>query len=283
MKSYVEFNAEMRKKCKSAVEKQFYKDMNNFIYGKTLESVRGRHNIELVINEERLDKIIAQPTVQTWRTFTENLVAVKRAKEVVNLDKPVFLGFTILEMAKQIMYDFHYNYIKPKYGKNARLLFTDTDSLCYAIETENIYKDMLEDKHMYDLSEFPEDHMCYNTENKKKLGVMKDETKANRILEFVGLKAKMYSILLENGEEIKRAKGVGRQAIQSDITHQDYKDTLFNELALLHSFKTIRSKNHQISTLNIHKRSLNCYDDKRYLLDSTTSLPYGHKDIINKT
>ena len=127
------------------------------------------------------------------------------------MNKPVYLGACILDLSKTIMYDFHYNYIKPMYGDNARLLFTDTDSLMYEIETEDFYKDISEDvKNRFDTSDYPDNHPsgiptgC----NKKVLGMFKDEATGKCIKEFVGLGAKLYSYKMFEGEESKKCKGI---------------------------------------------------------------------------
>jgi hypothetical protein len=100
-------------------------------------------------------------------------------KQRLYLNRPIYVGFTILDVAKTLMYDFHYNYIKKKYGQCPKLLFTHTDIICYNISTENIYEDMMRDKHLFDTSEYDQEHTLYSTENQKVLGKMKDETHGN--------------------------------------------------------------------------------------------------------
>ena len=121
-------------------------------------------------------------------------------KQRLYLNRPIHVGFSILDLSKTLMYDFHYNYMKTKYGPNAQLLFTDTDSLCYSIYTEDVYQDMMKHQHLFDTSEYDPDHPLYSTENKKVLGKMKDETHGIPIQEFVGLKSKMYSMIYEEDE-----------------------------------------------------------------------------------
>src|SRR5207253_3654947 len=127
--------------------------MNNSVFGKTMENVRKRKNFRLICDENKLEKYISKPTFRSGVIFNENLVGVHYVQEKLKLNKPIYVGFSILDISKTLMYDFHYNFIKNKYGDRARLLFTDTDSLCYELETKNMYKDMYDNKEMFDLSD----------------------------------------------------------------------------------------------------------------------------------
>ena len=144
-------------------------------------------------------------------------------------EKPVYVGAAILDLAKCFMYDFHYNYIKPKYGDKAQLLMTDTDSLIYEIKTDDFYKDIEDDiPSRFDTSAYPADHQGIKLRvNKKVIGMMKDETAGDEIIEFIGLRSKLYSYITENEEKVKICKGIKKQVVKDTITHQDYKDCLF--------------------------------------------------------
>jgi hypothetical protein len=177
------------------------------------------------------------------------------------------------------MYDFHYNYIKNRYGDGAKLLFTDTDSICYEIKTDDIYEDMYKDKELFDLSNFPKDSKYFDGKNEKVIGKFKSETKMVPIEEFVGLRAKMYSIKTKNNES-KRAKGIKRNVVRNNIVHNDYKDTLFDSGRSHIAMNTIRSDKHIIKSYKLNKIGLSCYDDKRYILDNgCDTLAYGHYKI----
>ena len=155
LKSYIDFNTEMRKDAKYSFEKDFFKLMNNSVFGKTMENLRKRTNIELVTNEKRLLKLTAKPTYVTSKIFDENLVGVHTKKERLLLDKPSYVGTCILDLSKALMYDFHYIYIRKKYT-DCQLLFTDTDSLFYHIKTErDVYEDFWLDKNLFDNSDYP--------------------------------------------------------------------------------------------------------------------------------
>ena len=186
----------------------------------------------------------------------------------------------ILDLSKTLMCDFHYNYIKKKYNDRAKLLFTDTDSLTYEIEAEDVYKDFWADKDMFDNSDYPESSPYYYNANKKIIGKFKDEACGIPITEFVSLKSKMYSYIKDNEKGEKTAKGIKKNIIKNNIKHEDYKRTLINEEQMHHKMKTIRSNKHQVCSYEINKVSLSCFDDKRYIHDNgTSSYAYGHYKI----
>ena len=135
------------------------------------------------------------------------------------LNKPVYVGFSILELSKLLI---HYDYVLKTF--NAKLLFTDTDSLVYEIKDGNVYDQSFKYKHLFDFSEYPKDSVCYDSLNKKVLGKMKDELNESKIVEFVGLKCKMYSLISEDDKEVNKAKGVNKK-----LRHNEYLDVLFNK------------------------------------------------------
>ena len=150
---------------------------------------------------------MAKPTFHRFKIFNEGLVGVQLLQVDLMLNKPIQVGFLILDLSKTLMYKSHYDYIKEKYPK-AKLLFTDTDSLCYDIPTEDIYKDMEQDAHLFDTSDYPKEHFLHSTVNKKVLGKMKDETAGVPIEEFVGLRPKMYSLMYGGGNEKRTPKAL---------------------------------------------------------------------------
>ena len=135
LNQYIDFNTEKRKHANNSFEKDFFKLMNNSVFGKTMENLCKRVHVRLVTNEKKLDKINLKPTYVSSKIFNKNLVAVHKIKEMLTLDRPAYVGMCILDLSKTLMYDFHHNYIKKKYNDRAKLLFTDTDSLTYEIET----------------------------------------------------------------------------------------------------------------------------------------------------
>ena len=283
LKQYIDFNTEKRKNAKNDFEKDFFKLMNNSVFGKTMENIRKRVDVRLVTDENKLLKLASKPTYVSSKIFNENLVAVHKIKETLTLNRPAYVGMCILDLSKTLMYDFHYNYIKDKYGDKARLLFTDTDSLTYEIEAKDVYQDFWNDRDKFDNSDYQEDSKYFYNKNKKVIGKFKDEAAGVPICEFVGLRSKMYSYIKDNNKGGKTAKGIKKNIIKKDITHEDYKDTLFNNREMYHKMKTIRSQNHELGSYEINKVSLSCFDDKRYIHDDgKTSYAYGHKNIKQK-
>ena len=284
MKPYIELNTKLRAKAKNNFEKDFYKLMNNSVFGKTMENIRNRVNVKLVNTEEKLKKLIAKPNLKgPPKIFSENLVSVHMKKTSLTMIKPVYLGMCILDLSKTIMYDFHYNYIKLKYGNKAKLLFTDTDSLMYLIETKDFFKDISEDiKDRFDTSDYPENHPSGIPTgiNKKVLGMFKDEAAGKNIKEFVGLRAKLYSYKMDEGGESKKCKGVKKQVVESSISHEDYKTCLRTGKEQLRKQNILRSYEHEVYTEEVNKVALSALDDKRYILsDGVHTLAWGHYKI----
>ena len=228
LKTCIDFNTQKRTVEESSFEKDFFKLMNNSVFRKTIENLRKRVNVTLINNPEKLLKHASKPTFISCKIFNENLVAVHKFKKTLTLNRPAYVGMCILDISKTLMYDFHYNYIKEKYGSNAKLLFTDTDSLIYNIRTEDIYKDFWADKDKFDFSDYNKNSGFYDRTNKKVIGKMKDETKGVPIVEFVKLSSKMYSYVQNNEITCKKAKGIKKNIVKNVIKHEDYKKILFN-------------------------------------------------------
>ena len=280
LKQYIDFNTQKRTHAKNSFEKDFFKLMNNSVFGKTMENIRKRVDVRLVTSKEKLLKLSSKPTYVSSKIFNENLVAVHKIKETLTMNRPAYIGMCILDLSKTLMYDFHYNYIKHKYGNKAKLLFTDTDSLTYEIETNNAYKDFFKDKSKFDNSDYPENSPYFNETNKKVLGKFKDEASGVPIIEFVGLRSKMYSYMKDNDKDVKTAKGIKKIIITKNIKHEDCKEVLFNNKQMHHTIKTIRSNNHQLGSFELNKISLSCFDDKRFIhQNGITSYAYGHYKI----
>ena len=202
LKHYIDFNTDKRKHAKNPFEKDFFKLMNNSVFGKTIESLRKRLNVKLVTEYKKLDKLTSKPTYVSSKIYNENLMTVRKIKEALTLNRPAYVGMCILDLSKTLVYDFHYNCIKKKHGDRAKLLFTDTDSLTYEIEAEDVYKNFSNDKDVFDNSDYPENSPYYCNANKV-IGKFKDEACGVPITEFVGLKSKMYSLTLKIMKEVE--------------------------------------------------------------------------------
>ena len=284
LKPYIELNTQLRSKAKSDFEKDFFKLMNNSVFGKTMEDVRKRVNIKLITNLKTYQKHVAKISYKRSEVFVNNeekedyLVGLEAKQLTIKLDKPIYTGFTVLELSKELMYDFHYNHMMKKYGpEKAKLLFTDTDSLTYHITTPDVYQDMMQDQHLYDTSNYTQDNPLYSTQNKKVIGKFKDETGGHPIKEWIGLRPKMYTLKLDNEQEKKTGKGIKKSVLKKEIKHDDYRNCLFNQQEYSHSMKTFRSQQHELYTVSQHKKSLSPFDDKRYILqDGFTTRAHGH-------
>ena len=240
-------NTKLRTAAVNEFEKDFFKLMNNSVFGKTMENIGNRVDIKLVNDKKQAEKLSVKPNFYHCNIFSEELVAVHMKKTKLVFNKPVYLGMCILDLSKTLMYDFHYNYIKPKYGDKAKLLFTDTDSLMYEIETEDFYKDISADvKRRFDTSDYHPNHPSGIPSgfNKKVIGMFKDEVGGKVIDEFVGLRAKSYSYKMFEGEESKKCKGVKRSVVKKSIAHEDYEKCLFTGKEQLRKMNIIRSHRH---------------------------------------
>ena len=177
------------------------------------------------------------------------------------------------------MADFHYNFIKKNYGHQVSLCMTDTDSFVYHFEGVNPYEMMRDHLEQFDTSDYPTNHPLHSNKNKKKLYKMKDEMNGVPISEFCGLRSKMYSLQYGDKEK-KTAKGIAYYVTRKHLTHEMYKQTLFNTTMTLSSMNSIRCIDHRLQTQTITKISLCPFDNKRYVLnDGVTTLAFGHFSI----
>ena len=281
LKPYIDLNTDLRAKAQNDFEKDFFKLMNNSVFGKTMENIRNRVDIRLVTRVSQAKKLTCKPNYQHHTIFSKKLAAVHMKKVSLKFNKPVYLGMSILDLSKTLMYDFNYNYIKPKYGDSAKLLFTDTDSLAYEIQTEDFYRDISSDVELrFDTSNYPKDHPSgiLTGVNKKVIGMFKDEASGKQIAEFVGLRAKLYSYRVEDSYEEKKCKGVKKAVIKKTITFNDYKDCLFNNKPSMRKMNVIRSHLHTMYTETVNKIALSPFDDKRLIRkDNIHTFAYGYK------
>jgi hypothetical protein len=245
MKPFIDFNTAKRIEAMTEFARSFFKLVNNSCFGKTIENLRKRVNVKLITCPIRFKKHVAKPTFKKFTIVNEDLVLVEMARAKLTMNKPIYIGYTVLELSKALMYDFHYNQIASRYKDNARLLFTDTDSLCYKIITQDVYADMSQNLDMYDTSNYSPDHKIYSPKNSKVLGKFKDECGGKPPLEFVGLRAKMYSLLESpNSKPKMTAKGVQRSFVSKHVRHEMFLKTLHNKSPTMAKFCSVRSFNH---------------------------------------
>lgn len=247
--------------------------------GKTLENVRKRADVELLMDEQLLVKRVAKPNMKNFRIFNENLVGVQYQKTSIKLCKPVFAGFTVLEISKLIMAEFYYDLLKANYGDKVHMMMTDTDSFVLFFQEVDPYYMMADFPHMFDLSNYPRDHRMFSDANAKKLGCFKDELGGVPMEECVFLRPKLYSMSYAKKQK-NTAKGIARVIIKNKLHHEDYKSALFEETMAYHAANTIRCDGHQLRTQRIVKQSLCSFDDKKHVMqDGINTLAFGHKDI----
>ncbi|XP_053374205.1 uncharacterized protein LOC128546838 [Mercenaria mercenaria] len=195
------------------------------------------------------------------------------------MNKPIYSGMCILDLSKWAMYDFYYNKLKNTFGEQMTMCLTDTDSILFYVESFDVYQYMKENIHLFDTSDYPQNHFLYSEENKKKVGSMKDEMSGIPISAFVGLRSKVYSFKCDNNKEEKRAKGIAKATLKRDLRFTNYKDILFSEGQNVVTITSIRNDNHELYCNEMKKVGLSSFDDKRYLLNATDSLAYGHYSL----
>ena len=280
LKPWIDFNTNKRKEAKSDFEKDLFKLMNSAVYGKTMENVRNHIDFELVASQDRMAKCVNNPNYKNSHIINENLVGVEKTKTKLKLDKPIYLGMTILDLSKQHMYSFYYDVLKAKYQDNIKLIYTDTDSYVLQTMTDDIYKDFLELKEHMDFSDHPVEHPNHDKTNKKVLGKMKDECSGEIITHFISLRPKMYCFQVFNEEKTeKKAKGVPKLSVKKDLDMKDYENALHKRKSKNVNFNAIRSKNHQIYSINQTKTGLSSFENKRWWFSDLESLPYGRYRI----
>ena len=222
MRSYIDFKTQKRTISNNEADKNFFKLMNNSVYGKTMENLRKRIKIKVAKNSQDFIKYTSKPTCVNWKVFENNLAVIHEKKISLTLNEPIYVGFTVLETSKWEMYNFHYNFMIIKF--NTRLLYTDTDNLCYELHEKIPYKEMYKYKELFDLSKFLLSSNYYCSDNKKVVGKMKYEYGGKSIVKLVGLKSKMYTILDERNNEKSTNKGHN-----VFIKFQEFHDTLFQK------------------------------------------------------
>ena len=270
MEPYIRKNTELRKATFKNFEKDFFKLMNNSVFGKTIENIRKRQDIKLVDNRKTALKFSKRPNFERATIFDKHLIAIHMKKTKVYFNKPVYVGQAILDLSKTLMFDFHYNYIKDKYVTKAELLFTDTDSLMYSIQTEDFYKDISQDiETKFDTSDYPKEHPSgiLTGVNKKVIGMFKDEVAGKQITHFVGLRPKLYDFKVEEGKEVSKCKGIKKNVVKKTINFDDYVQCLFSDEKQMRSMKIIQSRHHDIYSKEVNKIALSNEDDKRIVLE----------------
>ena len=242
-----------------------------------MENIRKHRDINLVTTDKKRSKLVSEPNYHTINLIFEDLSIIEMKKTKVKMNKPIYLGLSILEFSKILMYEFWYDYMKPKYDNNVKLCYMDADSFIMNIKTNDFYEDIANDVE----NRFEVNRPLPMGKNKKVIGLMKDELGGKIITEFITLRSKTYSYLTDDGKEDKRAKGTKKYVIKKMIKFNDYKKCLLNDEVILKSQQRFISKKHDVFTENINKEALSNNDDKRIVSSNKiTSYPYGYRGKI---
>ena len=278
LKPYIDMNTELRKLAKNDFEKDLFKLMNNSVFGKTIENKRKHWDIKLVTTDKKRSKLVSEPNYHTINLISEDLSIIEMKKTKVKMNKPIYLGLSILEISKILMYEFWYDYMKPKYNDKVKLCYMDTDSFIMNIKTNDFYKDISNDvENRFDTSNCEVKRPLPTGKYKKVIGLMKDELDGKIITKFVTLRPKTYSFLTDDGKEDKKAKGTKKFVIKKMIKFNDYKKCLLSDELILKSQQRFISKKHDVYTENINKIALSNNDDKRIVSSyKISSYPYGY-------
>jgi len=285
LKVYIDKNTEYRKAATNDFVKNFFKLMNNSIYGKTMESVRKRIKVKLVQKWDGrygAEAYIAKPNFHSRAIFDEGLVAIKLSTTDVLLNKPMYAGFCILDISKTCVYDFHYTKMFSMFEPSqVKCLYTDTDSLVYDISHPNVYDVMKRHLDYFDASDYEECNVhSMPRVNKKKVGLMADLFNGKIMTEFVGLRSKMYSVRVQGMNEMKKCKGIKTVIAKNHLPFQDYKKCLDEQWLKVCVQHLFRSRLHHLETIEQTKLALSPHDDKRYVREGETdTLPWGHYNV----
>ena len=284
LKTYIDFNTQLRMAATNDFEKDFFKLMNNSVFGKTMENIRKHRNIKLVTTEEKYLCTVMHPNCKSGVLFGENLMGCKLGKIKVVMNKLVHLGQAILDLSKIIMYEVHYDYMVPKYGlEKIKLCYMDMDSLVYDIKTEDFYENIANDvEARFDTSGYSKTDFrpLPIGVNKKVIGLMKDELGGKIMTDFVALRPKLYSYKKLDGSEDKKYKGIKKCVVKKTLTFEDYKACLFNDSTEYRSQLMFRSAKHEAHTIEVNKVTLNRDDDKQISRkDGISTFARDHKDL----
>ena len=244
LKPYIDINTELRKCGKIDFEKNFFKLMNNAVSGKMIENVREGREIKLLVTKQRRNKLVSEPNYKLCVVFSDHLVATEMRKTHSYINKSIMVGQAILDKSKELMYHFYYDYLKPKYKGNVKLMYMDVDSFVLEIETCDFFEDIKNDlKEWFDTSDYdenvvlPDEYAKIASGNKKVINNMKDELGKENMTEFVAVSPKVYAykqIRYDNSlSEHKKAKGTRKMVTKEDLCFDMYK--MCNDALAIHS------------------------------------------------
>ena len=278
LEKYISFNTQKRNKAKNDFEKDFFKLLNNAFYGKTMENVRNRLKIKF-IKKDDYSEIIKQQSKLTFdgiHKSYENFDSYTFKQNEVLMDKPIYLGFAVLELSKLHMYETYYDKLQPYFRQeNIQLHYIDTDAFVLSLKTQGIIKDLKNLEDIFDFSNLDKTHELFSNKNKKVIGKFKIETPKNIwIDEFVCLRSKMYAF--KCGDDSKnKLKGISKSQ-SKNIKFEEYYKCLFGkEYQRECKDYIIRSINHEMVLQEVKKSTLSIFDDKRCYINNIESKPWN--------
>ena len=287
LKRYIDINTELRKNAKNDFEKNCFKLMNNPAFGKMIKNVRKQREIKLVVTEQRRKKLVSKPNYKSCVAFSDYLLAIEIRKTRIYLDKPIMVGQAILDKSKELMYHFYYDYLKPKYKENVKLMYMDRDRFVLEIETCDFFEEIKDDlKEWFDTSGYDTNMILSNEYaevreiNKKRIGMMKDELGKGYMTEFVALSPKVYAFeetRLDNSlVEHKKTKGTKKKVTKKSLCFDLYKQCLFENKMFNCIQNSMKRSPISVDTMQINKISLENYDNKRLRsINGIATYPYG--------
>ena len=278
LKPYIDLNTDLRKDTKNDFEKDFFKLMNNSVFGKTMENVRKHRDIKLVTTDKKRSILVSEPNYHSSKRISKDLMIIEMKKVEAKMNKPMYLDQAILDISKTPVYKFWYDYIKPKYDDKARLCYTDIDSFVMNIKADDFFKDITDDaESRFDTSNFDKnDNKPLPVGNKKVIGMFKNELGEKIMTESCALRAKAYACKLHNDTELKKAKGTKKCVVKRELMFENYADALFNDkIIIIRSQQRFRSDHHRVYIEEVNKIALSSNDDKRIqTFDKVTTFPY---------
>ena len=282
LKPYIEKNSEYRRQATNDFDKNVFKLLNNCIYGKTCENIRNRRHIEITANHAKALRYASRPTFKHGK-FEDDMYYLEMCKESITYDRPSYVGISVLDLSKKCMLDFHYDFMVNHYESKQKLLYSDTDSLVYHVETKDVFEDISNEanRHLFDLSNMPKDSKHRHMENAKTPLKMKSETGCTVIDEMVALRPKSYCMDI-HGEESRTCKGVQRFVVKNVLKNEDYHAVLETGKPVYAVNRGFVSKTHQIFSYECMKKSVSAFYDKMHVCDdAVTCIPYGHYSLDN--
>lgn len=274
LKNYIDFCTAKRVASKNDFGKTLWKFIVNSCFGKFIERVRDRLDCKFAKKESSARRHISDTNFKSMQIINRNLVTVFSAPKRICLNKPIAVGFTILDRSKEFMFDKYYNEIRPQL--NCEVIYGDTDSLFLLAKNKNKNRTVIDKIHsLIDFSNYPSDHPEYDVKNKNRLGFFKDELQGEKISEFVSLRSKSYSFIGKNENQTTKLKGVTK-GYRKEIPFQAFLDCLTKYKTFHIDQFHIRSRNHTITTDKVNKLALSSFDVNRYIMPcGIHTVPYG--------